>query len=130
MYHPDSKAVLPDTLSWLSDTKLKNTDNKHLCHWAQVILPLVKIDPMILEELLYESQNANDTEYVAALGPEAAEKLLNKLIQAKYQKNKLAQEMVAALQDQKVCHWLKKIWKSLCYNKSKCSILDRQIYFC
>jgi hypothetical protein len=35
---------------------------------------------MILEELLHESWNANDTEYVVALGPEAAEKSLNKLI--------------------------------------------------
>jgi hypothetical protein len=39
----------------------------------------------------------NDTEYVAALGPKAAEKSLNELIQAGYQENKLAQEIVAAL---------------------------------
>jgi hypothetical protein len=39
----------------------------------------------------------NNTEYVAVLGPEAAEKSLDKLIQAEYQKNKLAQEIVAAL---------------------------------
>jgi hypothetical protein len=59
--------------------------------------------------LLYKSQNANNTEYVAALGPEAAEKSLDELIQAGYQENELVQEMVAALQDQKACHWLKKI---------------------
>jgi hypothetical protein len=39
---------------------------------------------MILKELLHESWNANNTEYVAALGPEAAEKSLNELIQAGY----------------------------------------------
>jgi hypothetical protein len=49
--------------------------------------------------LLYKSQNVNNTEYIIALGSEAAEKSLNKLIQAKYQENKLAQEIVAALQD-------------------------------
>jgi hypothetical protein len=44
---------------------------------------------MILEELLYKFWNVNNTEYIAALGPEAAEKSLNKLIWAEYQKNKL-----------------------------------------
>jgi hypothetical protein len=129
MYCPGSKAVLSDTLSWLSGIKSKNTDDEYLCHWAQVILPPAKIDSIILEELLYKSQNVNNTEYMAALGPEAAEKSLNKLIWAGYQENELAQEIVAALQDQKACCWLKKIWKSLYYNKSECSILDRQVYF-
>jgi hypothetical protein len=88
--------MLSDALSYI---KLKNTDNECLCYWAQVILLLIKIDLTILEELLHKFWNVNNTEYIAALGSEAAEKLLNKLIWAGYQKNKLAQEIVAVLQD-------------------------------
>jgi hypothetical protein len=35
---------------------------------------------MILEELLYKSRNFNDIEFIAALDPKIAEKLLDKLI--------------------------------------------------
>jgi len=39
---------------------------------------------MILEELLYKSRNSNNAEFIAALDPKIAEKLLNKLIQLGY----------------------------------------------
>jgi hypothetical protein len=35
---------------------------------------------MILEELLYKSYNFNDAEFIAALDPKIAKKLLDKLI--------------------------------------------------
>jgi hypothetical protein len=72
--------MLLNILNWLSDIKLKNADNEYLCYWAQVILLLIKINLIILEELLYKFWNVNNTEYVAALGPKAAEKSLDKLI--------------------------------------------------
>jgi len=129
MYRPGSKATLPDALSRLPGTKPKDADDERLRHRAQVILPPEKVDPMILEELLHESRNANDAEYVAALDPEAAEKSLDELIRAGYQENGLAQEMVAALRDRKARRWPKKIRKSLRCDKSECSILDGQVYF-
>jgi len=129
MYRPGSKATLPDALSRLPGTKPKDADDERLRHRAQVILPPEKIDPMILEELLHESRNANDAEYVAALDPEAEEKSLDELIRAGYQENELAQEMAAALRDRKVRRWPKKIRKALRCDKSECSILDGQVYF-
>ena len=129
MYRPGSKATLPDALSRLPGTKPKDGDDERLRHRAQVILSPERIDPMILEELLHESRNANDAEYVAALGPEAAEKSLDELIRAGYQENELAQEMVAALRDRETRRWPKKIRKLLRCDKSECSLLDGQVYF-
>ena len=52
---------------------------------------------MILEELLHESHNFNNIEFIAALDPKIAKKSLDKLIRLKYQKNKLIKDIVAAL---------------------------------
>ena len=84
---------------------------------------------MILEELLHESCNFNNVEFIAALDPEIAKKSLDKLIRLGYQENELARNMVVALCDWKACHWPKKIRKLLQCNKSESNIVNRQIYF-
>ena len=122
--------MFSNTLSWLPGTKPKDADNKCLCYWAQVIILLQKVDPVILEELLHKSYNLNNVEFIAALDPKIAKKSLDKLIWLGYQENKQARDMAAALHNWKAYHWPKKIKKLLCYNKSECSIVDRQIYFC
>jgi len=58
---------------------------------------------MILEELLYESCNSNDVEFIAALDPKIAKKSLDELIWLGYQENKLARDIVVALHNRKAC---------------------------
>ena len=56
---------------------------------------------MILEKLLYKSRNFNNAEFIAALDPRIAKKLLDKLIQLEYQENEHVRDIVAALRNQK-----------------------------
>jgi len=60
--------------------KPKDANNKRLRYQAQVIIPPQKVNPIILKELLYKSYNSNNVEFIAALDPKMAKKLLNKLI--------------------------------------------------
>jgi len=79
----------------------KDANNKHLRHQAQVIIPPQKVNPIILEELLHKSYNSNDIEFVAALDPKIAKKLLDELIWLGYQENELIRDIVAALYNRK-----------------------------
>ena len=73
-----------NTLSQLPGMKPKEVNNKCLHYWAQVVISLWKIDFMILEELLHKSCNFNNMEFITALDPKTAKKLLDKLIQSGY----------------------------------------------
>ena len=84
IYRPGSKATLPNALSQLLGTKPKDANNKRLRHQAQVIIPPQKVNPTILEELLYKSRNFNNIEFVAALDPKIVKKSLDKLIWLEY----------------------------------------------
>ena len=84
IYRLSSKAIFFNTLSWLPGTKPKDANNKHLYYQAQVIILPQKVNLIILEELLYKSCNFNNIEFIAALDPKIAKKLLNKLIRLKY----------------------------------------------
>ena len=49
------------------------------CNRVRVKRTLI-VNPIILEELLYKSRNLNNAEFIAALDPKIAKKLLDKLI--------------------------------------------------
>jgi len=56
--------------------------------------------------LLYESYNSNNAEFIAALDPKIAEKLLDKLIWLGYQENKPVRDIVTALRNRKARHYI------------------------
>ena len=72
--------MLLDALSQLPGIRPKDINNKCLHHQAQVIIPPQKVNPMILEELLYKSHNFNNAEFIAILDPKIAKKSLDELI--------------------------------------------------
>ena len=131
-YRPGSKATVPDTLSRMPGSKPANADDERLRHRDQVVLPPEKVNPTILEELLYDSRHNADMEFVATMDPEPAEKSLDELIRQGYTENDLAQDMLSALRERdgrKSRRWPKTIRKLLRCDKSECSIVDSLIYY-
>src|SRR4029077_11395198 len=128
-YRPGSKATLPDALSRLPGLKPAYADDERLRHRDQVVLPLEKLDPSILEELLAESRKSSDTEFVAALDPGTGEKSLEELIRAAYRENEPARDIITALRDRETRRWPKPIRKMLRCDKSECSTVDGPMYY-
>jgi hypothetical protein len=128
-YRPGNKAILPDALSRLPGSRPADASDERLRHRSQILIPHEKVDPAILDDLLNESRNAGDAEFVAALGSEADEKPLDELIRNGYREDDLAKDMVAALRDHGLRRWPKKIRKLLRCDMSECSLVDGQIYF-
>ena len=136
-YRPGAKATLPDALSRLPSSSPDSDADSRLRHRHQVVIPKEKLDPMVLEELLADT-NAPDnkvtlaaldefaTLYLSALNPD---KSLDELIREAYHMNDLAQKMIAALQDPSARRWPKTIRKYLRCDMSECQLIDGRIFF-
>ena len=90
-----------NTLSCLLSVISANTNNKCLQHQNRVILLLRKIDPIILEELLSESQNQSIKGFITVIDLKPEKKPLKELIKNAYKENKLIRDILTALYKRK-----------------------------
>lgn len=128
-YRPGTKATIPDALSRLPGLKPKNASDERLLHRKRILIPHDKVDPSILEQMLAESREAGDAEFVAVSELEPEIKPLYDLIRDAYKNDPIAQDIVANLLDASVRRWPKPLRKFLRCEKSECKLVDGLLYF-
>ncbi|EAQ82860.1 hypothetical protein CHGG_11115 [Chaetomium globosum CBS 148.51] len=128
-YRPGSKATLPDALSRLPGSQPAGMDDERLQYRKRTVLPAEKVHPTILEQLLDDARENNDSDLVATLTAEPDNIALIDLIREGYDNDSTAQAMVTALQTPGARRWPKALRRALRCDKSECKIIDGLIYF-
>ncbi|EAQ89506.1 hypothetical protein CHGG_06125 [Chaetomium globosum CBS 148.51] len=113
--------------------------NQRQVRWAEflsqfnfqitTVLPAEKVHPTILEQLLDDARENNDSDLVATLTAEPDNIALIDLIREGYDNDSTAQAMVTALQTPGARRWPKALRRALRCDKSECKIIDGLIYF-
>ena len=132
VYRPGSRAVRPDALSrkWEDRPIKANADDDRIKNRQRTILPLTLFDPEALADLLDETDRDIDLTAapITVILPDT-DKPIDDLIDAAYQRSRLADAMITALRDPQVLRWPKALRKELRIAMTDCKIVGNRVYY-
>jgi hypothetical protein len=89
--------MILDALSYLLGIVPADTSDEYLWHQDYIVLLLKKVNPIILKELLSESQDQSIKDFIIVIDLKPEKKPLEELIKNAYKENKLVKDILATL---------------------------------
>jgi hypothetical protein len=92
--------MILDAFSCLLGVVPADVNNECLQYWDHIVLLLKKVNPVILKELLSESQDQSIKDFIVVIDLKPEKKPLKELIKNAYKENEFIRDILAVLYKQ------------------------------